>query len=684
MSVAFCRGVPLTSCFGCGSTQFVRGLQSPTEPLLLSNVHSLVHVARFALCVGTAGMTRLCRLVVTLLCTSTAALAPTSGNGKRLVRYETQRRRQLILWRAREHAHQRLERKAKGAAVAFTQADQKLGKHAGHTPIHSSKMQHKVQLANGLILLGTMGFSLVLFCLMHSHLQSQTRQLMVSSGSLFCTILIFMGLKKLWKLVGPGLGGLGWLLSTTRFLAFFGGLPLLAGHGRFPKIWRAVQASAGHLIGFAGADAGALILRMLAGTPGWYLLGVLAVQLLWVVMTWLATQVMQIKCSAASPSLDLRNSVDKEVRRMQDLHVEAGGFAMGFLMSSWVRFAVTGSLPGSRRVLTRADLALMGFATCLTFLALALGILLKKRLPRSLAGSSRGSSRSFCLAVSWLTEATSMTASWLLFFLLQWLCWHVMASGHSKMESAERLAAFMLQALVASAGAVAVLVMASTRGHDASMDCKLLRALALQIGYSWEVAIYATLVEMPGRGLSPEQRHRQGAGIIIGLLCGVVPAWLSHLAPHSEATQGKDACFQEASERVSANGRGSQINAEPELILSEKEPWQSLPEKEPPQEPPHLPLERHSLVPSEEALQAEDTDTVSPRGEQIPYDRGLSSASLGRPNRRFVEVESSSPEASERESLPPTPPPESPRVGSQSQPLGRRPVFYQRDDDETG
>ena len=621
--------------------------------------------------VGIARMYRFGLAVVLLICVRAASVAPEIHDTQLGV--GSQRLRKLSIQYSEQHVH-RLARKGwrkRPGAVALSQAHQKSKRS-------SSKMMRKVHLANGLILLGTLGFSGVLFYLLNSRLQDSTRHLMLSSGSLLCTVLAFMAMKKIWKLSTQHHDLVGGLFSAMRFLALFVLVPWWGRQRGVPG--KAMQVAAGHLVGFAGADTFAPLLRLAVTTPGQYLLGVLGVQLLWVTMALLCSRLKRHYESLPHSDRDELDAVS-----MQDMHREAGGFAVGFLMSVWVRFAVVGSMPGSPTksgALTQTDLMWMSFGTCL---ALMLCVLVTG-LSKSLAGTSAN----LRCAVSWLAETTAMTASWLVFFSLQWLLWYSTTSGHRKLQVTERLAAFMLQALVASFGSVAVMgTCCMWSSKDAPSDC-LVRALALQIGYSWEVAMYAVLVETPTRELPPQQRYRQGAGIIAALLCSVLPAWWWHLVPkvHEKAAspaKGSEPRSRKASMDLGAPAEAASLplaadSASVQPPSEKPETVQALSETEKEPVIPETVEGDLGLLQSKEPEAAEDTDALSPGSPQ--YDRGLSSASVGRPNRRFVEVSDSSPEASERESPPPTPPPQSPRQQPvSSKPLGRRPVFYNKDED---
>ncbi|CAE7761448.1 ttll6 [Symbiodinium sp. CCMP2456] len=615
-------------------------------------------------------MSRFGLTVVLLICVRAASVAPEIRHTHLGV--GSQRLRRLISQYSKQHLH-RFARKGwrnGPGTVALSQAHQKSKRF-------SSKMMRKAHLANGLILLGMLGFSGVLFYLSKSRFQHSTRHLMLRSGSLLCTVLAFMAMKKIWKLSTPHHDLVGGLFSAMRFLALFVLVPWLGRRRGVPG--KAMQVAAGHLVGFAGADTFAQLLRLAVTTPGQYLLGVLGVQLLWVSMALLCSRLKQRYESLPHSDRDELDAVS-----MQEMHREAGGFAVGFLISVWVRFAVVGSVPGSPTktgALTQADLMWMSFGTCL---ALMLCILVSG-LSKSLAGTSAN----LRCAVSWLAETTAMTASWLVFFWLQWLLWYSTTSGHRKLEVTERLAAFMLQALVASLGSVAVMgTCGAWSGKDATPDC-LLRALALQMGYSWEVAMYGVLVETPTRELSLQQRYRQGAGIIAVLLCSVLPAWWWHLAPKAHEKAASPAKGSEPSREASMDlgapadtaslplaADSASLQPPPEKTETE----QTLSETEKERKEPETVEGDLPLLQGKEP-EAEDTDALSPASPK--YDRGLSSASVGRPNRRFVEVSDSSSSASERESPPPTPPPQSPRQQpASSKPLGRRPVFYSKDDED--
>ena len=450
------------------------------------------------------GMTRLCPLLAWLVCTTAVPLSPESHEVH--LGPEAQRIPRLLLRRARlEHDRQR---------HAHHHGDQRRpafihrGQRQRLAPQARSKLLRRLQLVNGLTMLGTLGFSLALFYLLCSSLRHPTRRLIVLSGSLFCAVLSFMGMKKLWKL-GSLSHELGQLLSAARFLTLFWGLPML----NFQSTGRealALQNAAGHLIGFAGADFFAEVLQLLApSSHAEYLFGVLSVQLLWVALTLMFSRL--------------------KIYDLQCMHVESSSFAVGFLLSVWVRFAVTGSTPGSHgQALTSTEIQWMGLATCL-----ALGLCL---LAGRLCGAQAAAP--FQGAMAWLTETAIMTAAWLIFFLVQWLCWYGVTSGHSKLQALERLLAFLLQALASSAGALAFLGAWSTWAGN-HLDSQLLRALALQVGHAWEVAIYTLAVEAPTTGHPAQQRYWQGALIIAFLLCGVLPGWYFYMVPKVQRVSGR-------------------------------------------------------------------------------------------------------------------------------------------------
>ena len=186
-----------------------------------SHVSELVVLTTAAPHVGLAGMSRFGLTVILLICVRAAAVAPEIRDAQLGV--GSRRLRKLIIQYSKQHSHHRLARKGwsnRPGAVALSQADQKFSSF-------SSKLMRKAHLANGLILLGMLGFSGVLFNMLNSRFQHSTRHLMLNSGSLLCTVLAFMAMKKMWKLSTRHHDLMGGLFSAMRFLALFALLPWL-------------------------------------------------------------------------------------------------------------------------------------------------------------------------------------------------------------------------------------------------------------------------------------------------------------------------------------------------------------------------------------------------------------------------------------------------------------------------
>ena len=311
-----------------------------------------------------------------------------------------------------------------------------------------------------------------------------------------------MALKKLWKLLGHGEWDLWWNFGfgPLRFLALFHGMVWLepGQDTNWRAAWRLFSVA---LAGFAGADACASLLKQFAaGLGSWpYLLGVLVVALM---LLGLCT--LHARCSAEDLEL-----------RLRDEQLQASGFVVGFLASTWARFAVTGFLPGSKgRALTVVDThglsAAAGAAVLLYLAALRLSgqlmggrylllcwvdfsidsTMLLLAFVFMACGEPKVELSVVCgryLDGLWkgLLEMLAMVASWLVFYSLQWGIWEAMTEHHRRMSPAERCSAFALQALCSLVAAVGVFV--------GCPEPELVRAVAVHVGFSWEAKGSSTM-----------------------------------------------------------------------------------------------------------------------------------------------------------------------------------------------
>eukprot|EP00435_Cladocopium_sp_Y103_P043011 s1118_g12.t1 len=249
-----------------------------------------------------------------------------------------------------------------------------------------------------------------------------TWQLLSGNIALFATVLTFMALKKAWKLLVGGqaeqMALIGDILAFLKFIVLLIGIPLLRSKletSTAAARWLpALRTTGAYLIGFAGADCFANFLRLepFSNGAGFYFLGMLLVLGVLAALLALAWRISQY----GRPS-DAPYEPEREAEQ-----VDAAGFQIGFLMSMWLRFLVTGFLPGSKKEahpLSSQDLAYLGGAL---LISMAIFALMMWKV-RALADSTERKPI-YRRIYRILTESSGMTMAWLLMYWVQWIFWY--------------------------------------------------------------------------------------------------------------------------------------------------------------------------------------------------------------------------------------------------------------------
>ncbi|CAE7150565.1 ttll6 [Symbiodinium pilosum] len=392
---------------------------------------------------------------------------------------------------------------------------------------------------SGLALFGTLLCAMMLFYLVnqpHKDLQISTWQLLSGNVALFCTVILFMALKKLWKCImgtGSDMATVGNVLSFAKFAVLMFFFPMLRSKLQDKTRLAAARICGTYLIGYSGSDSFAYILSLdpFSSGAGYYFAGLL---LMMVVLAGLLTLAFRL-ADRMQPSEGY--DPDKEAEQ-----IEAAGFQVGFLVSVWIRFLVTGFLPGSKkgaRALVLDDLTSLGLVLIVSVGAFAL-VMFKVRPLAAQTERRPATRRLFRL----ITEASAMTMGWLLFFWVQWAWWYSLQSPDGS-HNAGRHSALMSQAVTSAimvyCGIVGLFFVAKRMGKNASDFPELTNAWVLQTGFCWEVAIYGGLIDAHSATYSSTMARRMAAIVcILLILLAILPAWYWYILPRAmEKADGK-------------------------------------------------------------------------------------------------------------------------------------------------
>eukprot|EP00913_Durusdinium_trenchii_P020894 g19632.t1 len=282
-------------------------------------------------------------------------------------------------------------------------------------------------------------------------LQTSTWQLLSGNIALFSTVLIFMALKKSWKVLlgskAADFALLGDILAFMKFMLLMLGLPLLRSKLETmpcgPRTVPVLRVCGAYLIGFAGSDCFANFLRM----------------------------------EPFSRSLACQKHEFYSCHGVKAEQIDAAGFQIGFLTSMWIRFLVTGFLPGSKKgahALTMNNLIYLGVALVLSIITFSL-----------------------------------------------------MMYKHAALVSQAIASTILVYAALSG-----LIFIAKRMGKNVSDFTELNNAFVLQTGFCWEMAIYVGLVDsFTSRVSNPSSRRTAAMVWIVFLLVLILPAWFWYILP---------------------------------------------------------------------------------------------------------------------------------------------------------
>lgn len=408
-----------------------------------------------------------------------------------------------------------------------------------------------VKKGDAMAFCGVLGFGMLAFYAVQQglipELRTRTWRLLSGTGSLFITVLLFMAMKKSWKLCAGASTQESRLyadiFSCVRFLILLFGVPALLR-------WRdnaALRILGTHLIGFAGADAFADVLRRnpFALHAGYYLLGVISMVLLLLCLLFTCKK--------------LRGAWQEYDESKERQEHEATGFIIGFLISMFVRFAITGSLPGSKKAggITLTHLIWMMAVTGASMKLYVLTSFLSAKV--NAAERSVWFQRSLRIG----KESCAMTMAWMIFYFLQWFFWHVYAVDLT-VEAGKYSTALSVAVTLSGLVMLTLLVVtfvAQKLGRSTLSLTELDNVFSLQTGFAWEMAFYAVSVAGVTSGIEDATAKAvSGVMWIMFLLFLVAPPWYFHMVP--KAAEEKKSPQDEKAEAVAKTSPESKSEAE--------------------------------------------------------------------------------------------------------------------------
>lgn len=439
--------------------------------------------------------------------------------------------------------------------------------------------------AMSLSLLASIGFVLSVFYMVNTSnamLQVATWRLLASSISLFSVILLFMVMKKRWKtMMGSSESSeakvISDVLSFLRYLILLFLTPfLLKKKMETESLKQCIRIVGVHLVGFAGADAFTDILKqdVFNSGPYMYFFGVLCVCLLlgaiqWGMRKWRArsegstTSAPEASGEAAggseAPPADAAAATDSAApsssgfaAMVEEMQMEIVAFTVGFLFSMWLRFCITGAVPGARygRKTTGDDVNWLFCFALLTFLFAA-------AFAKFVLSNAENLSPTLGRLVKTLSAVLWMTFGWLVFYLCQpgilrvfrrlrddfrWFLWNFTADDANGAHHTAKLIAANGLALMGSVLVFFPMVVGHLLKRSSWMTSPTFVNIAsLILAFSWETAVY-TAVQGASETVEGETMQKVLAMIdLVIILVVILPGWYIYMLPSARAEAKEEA-----------------------------------------------------------------------------------------------------------------------------------------------
>mmetsp|Transcript_103 Transcript_103/g.198 ORF Transcript_103/g.198 Transcript_103/m.198 type:complete len:598 (-) Transcript_103:112-1905(-) len=414
-------------------------------------------------------------------------------------------------------------------------------------------------------LFGTLVIFALLLCMLKSQdqlLQLGTWKLIHHSFSLFSTVMLFMIMRKMWRLMVGDVSQtdkiVGEVLACVRFVFLMFSVPFALKMSFADPVKRKfVRTLGAHMIGFSGADCLSDLLkyelfssRIAAYFGGVCMMGgVLLVLNIGVAMlnsmlagggkkpsdeeqAEAAGEPAAEESTPAEPTPAEPTPVSSKTTLLEELDailVESTGFIMGFLFSIWFRFIIYGNLPGLHtggRKLSESDVGeLWGISVGF----IVPGILLAMYL-RPMAS---GKSRLMSILIGCTVEFCAMLASWLFLYADQWEWWLAIAEGGVLSNRLEKLKAANCLAISAtSAVLVAFIIARLAKKSKVLLDLLLLNCIGLYVGFGWEIAIVTAIADATSLSNRTAQ-YWEDITIILCFMLVMLPGWWWYILPEA-------------------------------------------------------------------------------------------------------------------------------------------------------
>lgn len=447
-------------------------------------------------------------------------------------------------------------------------------KSGGEQSVTVWKDQEKeAATAMSLSLLASIGFVLSIFYMVSSSnnvLQVATWKILAASISLFSVILLFMVMKKGWKtMMGSSESDeaklISDVLSVLRFLFLLILVPfLLKKTAEKESLNQAIRIAGVHLVGFAGADAFTDILKqqVFISSPYYYFFGVIGICLLlgliqWASVKWRSrsttasaapeTSEGEPAPAAEAPATDAAatgaSSSPGWTTLAEAMELETNAFVVGFLLSMWIRFCITGAVPGARygRKVTGDDVNWLFCFVLLTFFSAA-------AVAKFLLPTAENLQPTLQRLLRTLSAVLWMTFGWLVFYLSQWLLWNFTADDANGAHHTAKLIAANGLAVMGSVLVFFPMIMGHLLKRSSWMTSPtFVNFASLVLAFSWETAVY-TAVQGASETVAGDTTQKAVALIhLIIILAVILPGWYFYMLPFAraeakeEAKEAKDA-----------------------------------------------------------------------------------------------------------------------------------------------
>jgi len=472
------------------------------------------------------------------------------------------------------------EGKASDATRKAIEAAKKQQQDLSTTLALNKTEQDNVAASSALMIIGQLTIFMLALYVLNSTDVSVRRLAWVTVHmlfSIFIGMLLFMSTKSFWILVvGHKYDNSDVTLAVSmgRFFAAWAlGPVLLLKRGRDEETMEAYSAIIQWFTAFAGADAFGELLVLdpfssnKAACFGGVALCVGSVWLACFTASWARYFVIMAASVEIVDGVSAREQKERWGEAYQDGETVYAGFIVGLVVSMWVRFMVSGTLPGPYASPKGHSAAEIGWLAMWTGIVLVISLAVV-----IVAHLVSGPERSWGLrrAATVAKSVSSMCAAWMVLSTIEWTFWHLMSTN--SIGQASDMTAGMSLALFNSVVMFLWIIIIDKIADFVTGDLgRAIRATALSfqliIGISWQRVFYVA-IKYAGRRF--KQQERTVDIILIWAVCAVVlPAWFQFILPSvldakmedpdyvEEATSARPQVAQDADSLFKQNAGGT-------------------------------------------------------------------------------------------------------------------------------